>query len=171
MTAFRRSKILSPFRLHRHRMSAGLAPGQHRCACRCWIDRRSVRRGNIESAAVTSAPASPDPEGSLSRERVRKPDASDPVVVAGPVGQAHPPAGMTVGTPGGRAVAPLGRGVVGAGGGVRVGRRAEARRGRGRSSDVRERAVEVSVGHGSAAWVGCSVSVSAAVHGSLSKKR
>jgi hypothetical protein len=43
--------------------------------------------------------------------------------------------------------------------------------GRGRSTDVRDRAVEVSAGHGSAARVGCSASVSAAVHGSLSKKR
>ena len=61
---------------------------------------RNVRRGAVESAPVISAPGSPDPEDSLSRGRVRKLDASDPVVVAGPVGQAHSLAGMTVGTPG-----------------------------------------------------------------------
>ena len=76
---------------------------QPSCALRCdrrVIDRRNVRRGDVESAPVISAPASPDPAGSLSRGRVRKPDASDPVVVAGPVGQAHSLPGMTVGTPG-----------------------------------------------------------------------
>ena len=62
------------------------------------IDRSNVRRGDVESAPVISAPASPDPEGSVSRRRVKKPDASDPVVVAGPVGQAHSLPGMTVGT-------------------------------------------------------------------------
>jgi hypothetical protein len=62
--------------------------------------RRNVRRGDVESAPVISAPASPELEDSLSRGRVRRPDASDPVVVAGSVGQAHAPAGMTVGTPG-----------------------------------------------------------------------
>jgi hypothetical protein len=63
-------------------------------------DRRIARRGDVESAPVISAPASPDPEDSLSRGRVRKPDAPDPVVAAGPVGRAHSPPGMTVGTPG-----------------------------------------------------------------------
>ena len=96
--------------------------------------------------------------------------------LAGLVDDAHAAAAqlaqdLVAGDGGGRAAAPLRRGVVGAGRGVRVGRRAEARRGRGRSTDVRDRAVEVSAGHGSAARVGCSVSVSAAVHGSLSKKR
>ena len=76
---------------------------QPSCALRCdrrVIDRRNVRRGDVELAPVISAPASPDPEGALSRGRVRKPDATVPVVVGGPVGQTFSPPGMTVGTPG-----------------------------------------------------------------------
>ena len=79
--------------------------------------------------------------------------------LAGLVNDAHAAAAqlardLVAGDDGGRAAAPLRRGFVGAGGGVRVRRRAEARRGRGRSTDVRDRAVEVSAGHGSAARFG-----------------
>jgi hypothetical protein len=64
------------------------------------LDARAGSTAALPLAPVISAPASPDSKDSLSRGRVRKPDSSDPLVVARPVGQAHSPAGMTVGTPG-----------------------------------------------------------------------
>jgi hypothetical protein len=99
MTAFRRSKILSPFRLHHHRMSAGLAPGQHRCARRSDLTtQRSARRCRVGPGHFGVCVSRS--RGRPLAGRVRKPDASDPVVVARPVGRAHSLPGMTVETPG-----------------------------------------------------------------------